>query len=1003
MKALINKLSLLLIALTLTSCGGGGGGTGGAFQPPPGSAQVASLTASSATGTISTNNFVDITITARNSDNSLAKDGTSINALLTPTAIGVITNGSATVGSSTASGVTTGGVAAFRFSSGVNTGGAHLVFSTVNTAQSTISTAVDITVSGSTTDQRLTLSPSTITLPLNPNAGDFPFIGSPYMGEVTITRRHQSGQLITGTEKDNTSIAPLQIAAFSILDDPATPWVGATKIPPTAEGNEFLTELGSGPVNVTGGQGTVFIHAQGTPGVATLIVTAVDPDSGQTISASVTVNIVSTVPPLPATVSLSTQTNAVYTSTSGGTSSSTITAVVQTGASVPVPDPGSGNNAYDNIQFDIIGDNPGHASLSAVNAAGVSSPQGATSVRTHTSGGIANVVFIAGTQTGPIQIKATADRSDNNVDTGIQDPVSATITMIVSDGKLFSIAISSPVVNGLTVNSISGQVSSSSTTPGDPNATYSIVQSATATDRAGNPVLPGTVINFGLVDAPASNSINFGSGNFLITGASGDPKENGTIFTDLASGHFKTAGGGAGPGDTLLVFGHSTTFDGYAAPIGNRDLESSRKIQSVETDTQLTVASPFNPNDDTGVSVNNFGVIPYVIGHATAGNITAAVTTNSVGVASASMTYAASHLGQYAYVWAQGTATTASGTKTIGDVAASGYPGVAPAVLSVPSSIVGNTTTTILVCVTDALIQPMAQQVIGFAFENTGSGFATIDPPAPPAVGQSSGFFMSPTDASGCATGIVVTSGLTNTGTTAPDVVISADGQQKTVKIAVGGAPVLQASPSALTDGGSVLLSLTDDHGNAIQNVAISVVCTQGAAASAVLPTGTAGTSHVDISATGLDAAKTPKTATCTFTAADGATAIVNVTGRDICLTDKTATGCDAIPQTQVTVNLQNAGDPGHIVKGSVTVSGTELTLPSSGGCSIAGTATSASCGYSFDKGTQVSLKAVPSGATQFFGWTGGCGTTSGLNANFTAGADATCTANFICTAASCP
>ena len=221
MKALINKLSLLLIALTLTSCGGGGG-TGGAFQPPPGTAQVASLSSASATTTISSNNFVDISVTAKNTDNSLAKDGTTISAVLTPASIGIITTGGAVTGGTTTSGLTTGGLVAFRFSSGVNTGVAHMVFSTVNAAGSTISTALDINVNGGAADNRLTLTPNTITLPLNPSPGSFAFLGSPYLGEVTITRRHQNGQLITGTEKDNTSIAPVQIAAFSTLDDPAT-------------------------------------------------------------------------------------------------------------------------------------------------------------------------------------------------------------------------------------------------------------------------------------------------------------------------------------------------------------------------------------------------------------------------------------------------------------------------------------------------------------------------------------------------------------------------------------------------------------------------------------------------------------------------------------------------------------------------------------------------------------------------------------------------------------
>ena len=994
MKALINKLSLLLIALTLTSCGGGGG-SGGAFQPPPPIPQLSSLTVAASKTAISTNNFVDISITAKKSDGSLATDGTSVSAVLTPASIGIISSG-ATAGGSTASGTTIGGIVAFRFSSGVNDGTAHLVFSATSSSGGAATAAFDIAVGSGTTDNRLILTPSSITLPVNPSPGAFPFLGSPYLGEVTITRRGQNGQLITGTEKDNTSIAPVQIAAFSTLDDPSTPWTGADKKPPTAEGNEFLTEIGSGPVSVTGGQGSIFVHAQNTPGTATLFVTALDTESGQTISAKLTVNVVSTVPPLPASITLSAQSNSVYTSVSGGNSSSTINALVLTGAGVPVPNPTVGNTAYNNIQFDIVGPNPGGASLSVIGTTNSSS------VKTHTTAGIASVQFNAGAQTGAIQIKATVDRADNNVENpGIQDPVSSTITVNVSDGKLYSLAISSPVVNGLSVNSISAQTTSSSATPADPNATYSVTESALATDRAGNPVLPGTVINFGLIDAPASNKINFGDTNFLITGKFGDPKENGTLFT-ATDGHFMTAGGGAGPGDTLLLFGHSTTFDNYVAPVGNRDLESSRTIASVQTDQSLTVTASFNPNDDTGVSVDNGAVIPYVIGHATSGNITASATTNARGVATAFMTYAASHIGQYAYVWAQGNVTTATGTKTVADIAASGYPGVAPAALSAPSTIVGNTVTTLRVCIADALSQPISQQTVAFQFENIGSGTAVID-------GNPSGIFQNPTDASGCSTGVVTTTGLTNAGTAKPDVVISADGQKVTVTISVGGAPILQASPSSLLTGGSIVLTLTDDHGNPIQNVAINAACAQGASSSAVLPTGTAGaapgTSPAQITSIGLDAAKTPKTATCTFTAANGAIATVTVTGRDICPSNPAATGCDVPPSVKLTVNLQNAGPAGRVVAANVTVSGFYLGQPVASGCSIAGTASSSSCDFSFDKGQTITLKAIPTGAhTAFFGWAGTCGTTSGNTTQLAATADSTCTANFTCNSTtSCP
>src|SRR5690606_7732592 len=120
-----------------------------------------------------------------------------------------------------------------------------------------------------------------------------------------------------------------------------------------------------------------------------------------------------------------------------------------------------------------------------------------------------------------------------------------------------------------------------------------------ATDRLGNPVLPGTTITFGLIDEPQQ----FGVGDFFLSGLDGNPQEGGTNFT-APGGAFLTAGGGAGPGDALVLFGEDL--------IGNRDHESARRIVSVNSQTSLTVKRRFNHNDTTGSVVNSGPVLPYV-------------------------------------------------------------------------------------------------------------------------------------------------------------------------------------------------------------------------------------------------------------------------------------------------------------------------------------------------------------------------------------------------------
>ena len=110
-----------------------------------------------------------------------------------------------------------------------------------------------------------------------------------------------------------------------------------------------------------------------------------------------------------------------------------------------------------------------------------------------------------------MQVQATADRGDNNVDNGISSPVSSTGTVTVSDGKLYSLTLS---FNGfdaraILVNSVSGGVSSNGTAiPPDPDATYSLTVTAQATDRFGRPVLPGTQIRFGEIDSPLDAEVS---------------------------------------------------------------------------------------------------------------------------------------------------------------------------------------------------------------------------------------------------------------------------------------------------------------------------------------------------------------------------------------------------------------------------------------------------------------------------------------------------------------
>lgn len=865
MKALCNLFVLMLASFALASCGGGGSGSNSTFGGSP--AFDISITASPTS--ITTNSFTTLTVSVKNPGGTNAPDGTSVTASLTPTTIGTVSGASAS--GSSATNTVTGGTTTFLFNSSNQSGTAHI---TITASKSSASINVNVTA-GSTQDPRLQLVATSNSLPLNTLPYDPAnkicpaiFLGSPYVSEVTVTWRHSNGQLVTGTTSVNASVAPTSVIGFSILNGTGS---GGSSTNPCTD--NFHTLLGSGPVQVTGGVGTIYIVSGAVAGTGTLSVTAIDPDSGQTISSELQITVAGGASGLPASVTAA-STGGAYVKTSGGISA-LVNATVADGNGNVVADP----NGYDNVQFSIAGPTGSDAQLSAVNAAG-QTVTGST-VATVTHNGIASVTFLPGNQQGPMQVMATADRGDGNVDNGIQDAVSSTATVVVSDGKLYSLKITNPAVDPNLLPVIGTASSSGSSTP---TPVYEVPVTILATDRQGKPVLPGTQIGFGLIDAPVFGFPDSGSGTFELSGADGNPQEGGTLFT-APTGAFTTAGAGAGPGDALVVFGKETS--------GDADLESARTVRTINNAGSLNVTQNFNLNDTTGVSVNTGNNIPYIIGRATAGNIDAnavtGVDSNGApnGIASVTMRYPQSRIGQSAVVWAQGTgAMQGNGAaKTVADAIRTRYLGVGPATLTAtPSTIFGNTTQTVAVCLNDAAGSPIPGVAINFSFSNLSGATGTIG-------GKASGT-LPPTSAAGCVDPAVLTSGI-QPGSSA-NVVFTVSGLTATVEITVGSA-VLTAVPNQITstsgataENDSVTLTLKDGLGNAVSGATITGACVSTApgtvtVAPASVTTTSNGTANATITSLGVCVASgSPGSAVCTFTYSQGtvtATAKVNVIG----------------------------------------------------------------------------------------------------------------------------
>jgi len=363
MNALRNTFLLLLAAAGLASCGGGGGQSHSAF----GAVGPDTITIVAQPSSISTNSFTSITVTVKKYDGSPENDSTTVSAQLSPSSIGSVTGaGTSNAGGSQATNLLSGGKASFVFNSSNQTGTATLTFSiAANTPgvgpPNATAKSIDIAVTGGNTqDPRLQLTAATTQLPESPftigqeQNSPFPgnFLGSPYISEVAVTWRHSNGQLVNGTLCVNASVAPVTIIQFSELISTGGGGGGSGGCTLTAPstGDQFHNLLGSGPVQVTGGVGTIFVHAGQTPGVGVLTVTAVDPDNGQTISSQLAFTIANGLSGAPTQISASSQ-GGVYISGSNGPQSTVVAALVQNGGGGFV----NGPTGVDNVQFQIAG------------------------------------------------------------------------------------------------------------------------------------------------------------------------------------------------------------------------------------------------------------------------------------------------------------------------------------------------------------------------------------------------------------------------------------------------------------------------------------------------------------------------------------------------------------------------------------------------------------------------------------------------------------------------
>ncbi len=238
--------------------------------------------------------------------------------------------------------------------------------------------------------------------------------------------------------------------------------------------------------------------------------------------------------------------------------------------------------------------------------------------------GIGVVYFRSNTEaTKPDQpITITATAQDPNTNQTVSSSVQ--IQVIAEERRPATMTFTGPYVNAV----IAGESRFGTVETPIQNGAYSRVISVVVADADGRPTNPNTQINFFLIDGPITGYPEDGPGKFVIAGTDGDPVE-GQIWFSAASGDFLNRG--ARPSDWLVLTGQP------------------RKVERVLNSTTLLIRQqglPFNLGANAGA------IFPYVVGHAENGAILSPSFTDLNGVASTTLTYPVTRIGQTAILMA---------------------------------------------------------------------------------------------------------------------------------------------------------------------------------------------------------------------------------------------------------------------------------------------------------------------------------------------------------------
>lgn len=559
----------------------------------------------------------------------------------------------------------------------------------------------------------ITLSATSYSLPVQNTGYVYPDQSSLYNARIMATAVDNkgntvpSGQITFTVSGGQTNVGALYESDFK------------TKVT-DSNGVEHPAAFWGLPVDISGGMSQCVFQAHTQTGTANIVATYTDAN-GQSTQQTIQINVGSPVNTgLPSSFQPQVSNLPVFVTGQGKNSQAIIETYIVDPANQRIV-----SNGANNVQAQIIGSNLGGAYLIGANG------QSGQSVSSQTTGssGIAQFTLQTGSESGFLKIRLTADGADNNVDNGIQQPVSNDISVAVSDGRVASLSFTSPYINAIRNNKSSVALD---TTAGDTfdQGTYSRAISVVAQDANGAPVA-GTQIRLGLIDSPLNN-YPATSGTFAIQGVRGNPTESGNTFSENDGINLITAG--VNSLDRLVLVPSEQGTE--------RELRLSRLISALQASTTNSVITTTNFPAPTVAGYNANADIPWVIGRPQYGNITATATTDASGVATVFMTYPVSRLGQPAIL-------TAEADNGVSAVFGARYAGIAGGTLTssitnVPSG-AAQTSTSVTMCAKDGSEVPLTNYPIAAGLINgvttdpssivTGSsGCATFTLKVPPTI-----------------------------------------------------------------------------------------------------------------------------------------------------------------------------------------------------------------------------------------------------------------------------